>query len=162
MNAFKKNPPCVDAQTNINLVTNDVCFYSLCDRRRHWEILLGSSGSESNDSNIDSYQFKDLTASSSLAEPLVCQKCKLHFYGRSKVSNLNKHVGATHLKKRPHVCAECGKAFQYAYKLGRHQDSVHKGLKPFKCPECSKLFSDRSNMTKHIRNRSCRRGSTYQ
>lgn len=132
----------------------------IVDRKRHWNVLMGCSAVSSFMSQDDSsilVNENGFGLSIRESNALICQKCKLLFYGRSRVSNLNKHVGATHLKKRPHICEECGKAFQYAYKLSRHRDSVHRGLKPYRCPDCDKQFSDRSNMTKHVRNKSCYR-----
>lgn len=132
------------------------------DRRRHWNILMGYQDNFNVKHQEESKQL--MNQHSSLrpdqdTKAITCQKCKLLFYGRSKVSNYNKHIGATHLKKRPHVCDLCGKAFQYVYKLNRHRESVHLGLKPFHCPDCKKQFSDRSNMTKHVKNKSCVRSN---
>lgn len=133
------------------------------DRKRHWNVLMGYSSNsklmqETND--VFQIQSNSFTVFNQESKAITCQKCKLLFYGRSRVSNLNKHVGALHVKKRPHVCEVCGKAFQYFYKLNRHKESVHLGLKPYACPDCEKHFSDRSNMTKHVRNRSCCRSKT--
>lgn len=132
------------------------------NRRSHWEILMGTSSGPSEMGKdgviIESTVCVNTGEEGDLGGGIVtCEDCNISFSGRSKVSNLNKHIGASHLQKRPHVCDMCSKAFQYAYKLKKHTDSVHRGLKPFKCPDCNKFFSDRSNTTKHIRNRSCLR-----
>lgn len=133
------------------------------DRQRHWNVLMGySTSSKLWHETEAAFQSgsKTVIGSNQESKAITCQKCKLLFYGRSRVSNLNKHVGAMHLLKRPHVCEECGKAFQYLYKLNRHKESVHLGLKPYNCPDCNKQFSDRSNMTKHVKNRSCFRAKS--
>ncbi|XP_040613881.1 zinc finger protein 42-like [Mesocricetus auratus] len=53
---------------------------------------------------------------------------------------------------RPHVCAECGKAFVESSKLKRHL-LVHSGEKPFRCTfeGCGKCFSLDFNLRTHIR-----------
>lgn len=124
--------------------------------QKHWEILLGPtlptpiepSKSTIQPSSSKSNQLKD-------SDTLMCEQCNHRFHGRSRVSNLNKHVGATHIHKRPHVCRICGKKFQYPYKLNKHKKAVHLGIKPHRCPQCKRDFGDRSNMMKHVRNKSC-------
>uniref|UniRef100_A0A8C2QPQ1 Zinc finger protein 42 n=1 Tax=Cricetulus griseus TaxID=10029 RepID=A0A8C2QPQ1_CRIGR len=52
---------------------------------------------------------------------------------------------------RPHVCAECGKAFVESSKLKRHF-LVHSGEKPFQCTfeGCGKRFSLDFNLRTHV------------
>lgn len=124
--------------------------------RSHWDIILGASGSLKETEKAERKSEKG-REDESKSERLECQRCKLSFYGRSRVSNLNKHMGAAHLGKRPFACDECKKKFQFLYQLNRHKATVHRGVRPYECMYCNQRFSDKSNMTKHIRGRSCMR-----
>uniref|UniRef100_A0A7N4PK32 Zinc finger and SCAN domain containing 10 n=1 Tax=Sarcophilus harrisii TaxID=9305 RepID=A0A7N4PK32_SARHA len=54
------------------------------------------------------------------------------------------------LEKKPHVCGECGKAFQRSEHLVTHQ-RIHTGEKPFSCQDCGRAFSQSSQLTSHRR-----------
>lgn len=128
-------------------------------RRTHWNILLGTSSTLPERRKLDDTTRKSSEDYGRGKESLECKRCKIKFYGRSRVSNLNKHVGAAHLNKRPFGCSECKKEFQFHYRLQKHIDTVHLGIKPFSCKHCNQRFSDKSNMTKHVRGRSCLRST---
>lgn len=125
------------------------------ETRRHWETVIG--GPVSINSKISYLPNKEtgLIKGNVEINSLVCKQCKVKFFGRSKVSNLNKHINATHLNKRPFSCDLCKKRFHYPYKLEQHKNTVHRGIKPYRCQDCGKKFSDKSNLTKHNKSRSC-------
>lgn len=121
-------------------------------RKRHWETVLGNSAmDQATDCFANSFQ----KSQSSKGDALVCEECNMGFFGKSKVSNHNKHFNSVHLKNFPHRCPRCPKKFQYRHKLEHHINTVHRGIKPFSCNQCGRLFSDKSNLSKHRNGRSC-------
>lgn len=129
--------------------------------RTHWNILLGKSSTHPF-SEVRKLEKKTPESHEDYRngrESLECKSCKIKFYGRSRVSNLNKHIGAAHLNKRPFRCNKCQKEFQFQYRLQKHVDTVHLGIRPFSCNRCDQRFSDKSNRKKHVQGRSCRRGT---
>ncbi|XP_078520617.1 uncharacterized protein LOC144785710 [Lissotriton helveticus] len=59
-------------------------------------------------------------------------------------------AGTNLKKKKPFMCTECDKSFNYQYKLINHLRS-HTGEKPFVCKDCRKTFSQISNLRHHQR-----------
>ena len=54
------------------------------------------------------------------------------------------------VKRKHHICDECGHSFPKPSKLKRHVDGVHLKLKPFKCEYCNKSFSMAPTLNRHI------------
>merc|ERR1719341_2134948 len=58
--------------------------------------------------------------------------------------DLNRHVDAVHLGKRPFICGDCGATFARVQELKRHITSKHSAVAPrFACthPGCSSSFA---------------------
>ena len=54
-----------------------------------------------------------------------------------------------HYDEKPHVCAECGRAFKRGSYLIQHL-RIHTGEKPYKCTECDRAFLRTNNPKTHM------------
>ena len=84
----------------------------------------------------------------SLPSSLICGYCSppQHF---SKSSNLKRHISATHMQKKSHVCEICQCAFSQLCNLKRHHSSVHLKEKPYCCEICGKVYAAQASLARH-------------
>ena len=57
------------------------------------------------------------------------------------------------VKRKHHICDECGHSFPKPSKLKRHVDGVHLKLKPFKCDKCDLAFFQEGALKNHVEER---------
>ena len=66
----------------------------------------------------------------------------------STLQVMDKHISAVHKKLKPHICDQCGKAFNQRDQMKTHS-RVHTGETPFGCEKCHKKFKFHATRNSH-------------
>lgn len=110
------------------------------------------SQSRSFNNNVVSTTLIDTKDNTKLKIKFNCNVCSKNF---NTLNRLKKHRFEVHRYFHKYVCNLCGRSCSSATYLRIHS-RIHTGEKPYKCTICGTCFSDKSNYSRHCRNRKTR------